>query len=86
MALAHTREKRHFAYSKTVRSNNNKDEAFINKIIQFLTKNGRIEKRMLFEEPFTDQHQDGIIGIFDDAQATRIISIVDEVNRNGEVG
>lgn len=59
---------------------------FIKKIINFLTKNGRIEKAMLFEPPFTEQHQDGVIGIFDDAQATRIISIVDEVNKNGEVG
>jgi len=59
---------------------------FINKIIQFLTKNGRIEKRMLFEPPFTEQHQDGVIGMFDDAQATKIISIVQEVNENAEGG
>lgn len=58
---------------------------FINKIIQYLTKNGRIEKRMLFEPPFTDQHNDGVIGIFDDARATKIISIVDGVNKNAEV-
>ncbi|MCJ8288456.1 MAG: DEAD/DEAH box helicase family protein [Crocinitomicaceae bacterium] len=59
---------------------------FINKIINYLTKNGIIEKRMLFEPPFTEQHQDGIIGLFDDAFATKIISIVDKVNRNAEVG
>lgn len=59
---------------------------FINKIIQYLTKNGRIEKRMLFEPPFTEQHQDGVIGIFDDAQASKIISIVQEVNENAEGG
>jgi len=59
---------------------------FINKIVQFLTKNGRIEKKMLFEPPFTEQHQDGVIGLFDDAQATKIISLVDKVNRNAEVG
>jgi type I restriction enzyme R subunit len=59
---------------------------FINKIVQFLTKNGRIEKRMLFEPPFTEQHQDGVIGIFDDAQASKIISIVQEVNENAEGG
>lgn len=59
---------------------------FINKIIQFLTKNGSIEKRMLFEPPFTEQHQDGVIGMFDDAQASKIISIVQKVNENaGEV-
>jgi type I restriction enzyme R subunit len=57
---------------------------FIQNIVKFLTKNGRLEKNMLFEPPFTDNHQDGIIGIFDDAEATRIIKLVDEVN--GSVG
>lgn len=60
---------------------------FIQNIISFLTKNGTIDKAMLFEEPpFTDQHQDGIIGLFDDAEAIRIISLVDEVNKNADVG
>ena len=59
---------------------------FIQNIIKFLTKNGKIEKRMLFEPPFTEQHQDGIIGIFDDAAATKIIKLVDAVNRNAAVG
>lgn len=55
---------------------------FIQNIIQYLTKNGVVEKRMLFEPPFTDQHQDGIIGIFDDALSTRIFKIVDQINNN----
>lgn len=60
---------------------------FIQNIISFLNKNGTIEKAMLFEEPpFTDQHQDGIIGLFDDAEAIRIISLVEGVNKNAEVG
>lgn len=59
---------------------------FIKNIINFLTKNGTIDKSMLFEPPFTDFHQDGVIGLFDDAGATKIISIVDKVNRNAEVG
>ena len=50
-----------------------------------LTKNGKIEKQMLFEPPFTDQHQDGVIGLFDDADATKIIRLVDETNKNAEV-
>ena len=66
-----------FINSSTLSAN---QMTFINKIVQFLTKNGRIEKHMLFEPPFTEQHQDGVIGIFDDAQATKIISIVQKVN------
>lgn len=59
---------------------------FINNIIAFLVKNGTIEKELLFEPPFTEMHQDGIAGVFDDAQATRIIRLIDTVNSNAEVG
>ena len=55
---------------------------FIQNIIQYLTRNGVIEKEMFFESPFTEQHQDGILGLFDDTQATRIISIVDRITSN----
>ncbi len=55
---------------------------FVQNIIQYLTKNGVIEKGMFFEPPFTEQHQDGIIGIFDDAQSTKIFKIVDQLNAN----
>jgi type I restriction enzyme, R subunit len=58
---------------------------FIGNIISFLTRNGTIDKAMLFEPPFTDLHQDGIIGLFDEAEATRIISIVDHINKTAEV-
>lgn len=55
---------------------------FIQNIIQYLTKNGVVEKRMLFEHPFTDQHQVEIIGIFDDTLSTRILKTVDQINYN----
>jgi type I restriction enzyme R subunit len=55
---------------------------FLNNIITYLTKNGTIDKAMLFEPPFTFVHNDGLVGVFDDAQATRIIKILDRVNQN----
>ncbi|VFQ47223.1 DEAD/DEAH box helicase family protein [Desulfoluna butyratoxydans] len=55
---------------------------FIRHIIEYLTKNGTIERAMLFEPPFTHIHDQGLLGVFDDAQATRVIRIVDEVNQN----
>lgn len=57
---------------------------FIQKIIGFLTKNGHIDKKAFFEPPFTDQHQDGIIGLFDDNDAFRIISIIDQIDQNAQ--
>jgi type I restriction enzyme R subunit len=55
---------------------------FIKNIISFLEKNGSIDKAMLFEPPFTDINDQGLLGVFDDAAATRIISIVERVNGN----
>ncbi|MFK7935007.1 MAG: DEAD/DEAH box helicase family protein [Saprospiraceae bacterium] len=59
---------------------------FVNNIIQFLTQNGTIEPKMLFESPFTDAHDEGLIGVFGDGRAQRIMQIVREVNENAAVG
>ena len=58
---------------------------FINNIISYLTKNGMIDKAMLFQPPFTNIHQDGLIGVFDDASANKVIQLVHEVNENALV-
>jgi len=58
---------------------------FINTIISYLTKNGMIDKKMLFEAPFTNLHQDGVVGLFDDAKATQVIKLIDKVNGNAVV-
>jgi type I restriction enzyme R subunit len=55
---------------------------FINNIINYLTKNGMIEKKMLFEPPFTNIHDQGLFGVFDDAQVTNVIRLIDKVNDN----
>jgi type I restriction enzyme R subunit len=59
---------------------------FIQNIIKSLTVNGVLDKRQLFEPPFTNQNDQGLMGVFDDAQATKIISIIDEINQNAMVG
>ena len=58
---------------------------FINNIISYLTKNGMIDKAMLFEPPFTNIHQDGLIGVFDDVGARKVIQLVNDVNENALV-
>lgn len=55
---------------------------FINNIVNFLTKNGTIDKEMLFEPPFTNINNQGITGVFDDAQVGKIVSIIDKENNN----
>ncbi|HUW07894.1 MAG TPA: DEAD/DEAH box helicase family protein [Williamwhitmania sp.] len=58
---------------------------FINTIINFLNVKGIIEPSMLFDAPFTDISSNGIGGLFDEAIATRIISLIEIINHNAEV-
>ncbi|PTB97980.1 type I site-specific deoxyribonuclease [Marivirga lumbricoides] len=59
---------------------------FVNNIINFLTTNGTIDKAMLFEPPFTNMHDQGVLGVFDDGEAAKIISIIDRINERAEIG
>lgn len=58
---------------------------FIDTIIKYLSKNGTIDKNMLFEPPFTNMHDQGLSGVFDDTQATKVVSLIDRVNDNALV-
>lgn len=55
---------------------------FINMLIDYLTKNGIIEADMLFDEPFTKFHTQGIAGLFDDDTTIKIIAILNHINAN----
>lgn len=59
---------------------------FIQNIITYLTKNGTIDKRMLFEAPFTHVHDQGLLGVFGQEDAGKIIQIIDSINKNVDVG
>ena len=55
---------------------------FIQNIISYLTKNGTIEPSMLFEPPFTDMNDQGLLGLFEDGDAHKVISIIERINGN----
>ena len=55
---------------------------FIDMIIDYLTKNGVIDAEMLFEEPFTTFHIEGIAGLFDEEKTTRILTILRRIDAN----
>ena len=59
---------------------------YLQNSINYLTKNGTIEKSMLFEPPFTDGNDQGLLGVFEEGDAYKIISIIDTINHNAEVG
>lgn len=58
---------------------------FINSIINFLEVNGTIEPKMLFEAPFNEMHDQGVMGMFNDTNARKVIDIVKEINENAGV-
>lgn len=59
---------------------------FIKRIISYLTKNGTIDKSMLYEPPFTDLNDQGINGVFDDeAELVKVVKIIDLINGNAVV-
>ena len=58
---------------------------FIQNIITYLTKNGTIEPSMLFESPFTDMNDQGLLGIFEDGDAHKVISIIERINENAMI-
>jgi hypothetical protein len=41
---------------------------------------------LLFESPFTNVNDQGLLGVFDDAASTRIIQLIERVNGNAGVG
>lgn len=55
---------------------------FVQNIISYLTVNGTIEPSMLFEPPFTDMNDQGLLGVFDDGDAHKVISIIEKINEN----
>jgi type I restriction enzyme, R subunit len=60
---------------------------FVRTIMSYLTKNGTINKEMLFEPPFTDLNDQGLIGVFEnDADVTKIVKIIDLINNNAVAG
>ncbi len=76
------------AFAEFLQSGNlNADQIkFLDNIIQHLNRNGTIDKTLLFEPPFTESSDQGLLGIFDDSQAVKIIRLLDAINENADVG
>lgn len=54
---------------------------FIKKVVDYLTDQGMMEPEQLYESPFTDEHYEGINGVFPN-EAAKIVSIIREINEN----
>ena len=56
---------------------------FIQKIITYLSQKGVLEKQLLTQSPFNEQHDQGLLGVFpEEDKIIKIISIIETVNKN----
>lgn len=56
---------------------------FVQKIITYLNQKGIIEKQLLTQSPFNEQHDQGIFGIFpEEDKFETIIRVINQVNQN----
>ena len=54
---------------------------FIDLIVDHLVANGVMDPKQLFDTPFTEEHHEGVAGIFGD-DATAVIAAITEINQN----
>ena len=64
---------------------NSRQIQFINQIIDYLTQNGVMDPRMLFEHPFTNISSEGPSGLFTEEDATKIVKIIRSINVNAAI-
>ena len=57
---------------------------FLNMIIQYLTTNGIVEVEKLFEPPFTEISNNGLLGVFNQTQAGEVVELIKTVNIRAE--
>lgn len=58
---------------------------FINQVIDFFSRNGTLDPSLLFDEPFTNIHHEGVTGLFDDDIAIRLVSVIKKLNDSVEI-
>lgn len=65
---------------------NAKQVEFLNMIINHFVQNGKLTADKLFEPPFTNVDNRGVIHLFGKTKAQEIQTIINTINKNGEVG
>lgn len=64
---------------------NSQQIRFMDLVVNYFNVKGIIEPAMLFAAPFTDISASGIMGVFDEATSTQIISLIEDMNHTAEV-
>jgi type I restriction enzyme R subunit len=57
----------------------------VDEIVNYVVKNGTIQPQVLFETPFSNFHDQGVVGIFG-TRAKEIVELVDYINAHAGIG
>lgn len=78
-----TREAAKLAFADFINKRNltSNQIEFVNMIIDYLSAQGTLEPRQLFESPFTDLNDLGINGMFGPADIAELLGVLDEVKK-----
>lgn len=78
----------HFATFIQEESLNANQITFVKTIIDYLNKNGILDKKMLTQSPFNAQNDNGIFGVFEneDDKMFKVIQLVEKLNHNALIG
>jgi type I restriction enzyme, R subunit len=68
-----------FAEFMAAKNLNSNQIEFINLIIDHLTEKGAMDPRRLYESPFTDMDDQGVSGVFPQADVQRIVQVLNNV-------
>lgn len=74
-----------FASYLNDKSFNSNQIRFVSKIIDYLTQNGTMDLGLLYKPPFTDFHQSGIDGVFQEDRIDQIFNLITTINDNADV-
>lgn len=56
--------------------------SFLDQVVDYLAKNGTMEPKAMFDTPFTHINDEGLSGLFDEEESTKIVRLVRRVNQN----
>lgn len=58
---------------------------FLDEVVNYLVKNGVMEPKVMFDTPFTNINDQGVLGVFGEKESKKIVETIQQINRNADV-
>ena len=59
--------------------------SFLDELVNYLVKNGVMEPKAMFDTPFTNINDQGVLGVFGENVSKKIVETIQKINRNADV-